>query len=230
MQVKAIPDSYPKQAAWLPARKVTLEQQWTPALEEGLLVGSALTRIINLQAEGLTDAQLPAISPPASSTFKVYVDKPSLSHRFEDDGVVSRREERQAFVFEGAGQNNLAAIKLPWWNTTTDQLEYAELPAQTLKVKAALGNGTLNSTALPGAISNDPPSTLQLRIWQGLSLVLGLLSMCGFALWWRARHQPAVVIATSNGPSPRSLQDDLKKACLANDPMSTRQALDTQNH
>lgn len=226
LQVKAIPDSYPEQATWLPARKVTLEQQWTPALEEGLIVGSALTRTINLQAEGLTDAQLPAISSPASSTFKVYVDKPSLSRRYEDDGVVSRREERQALVFEGAGQNNLAAIKLPWWNTTTDQLEYAELPAQTLKVKAALGNGTPNNAALPGAISNDPVSTLQLRIWQGLSLVLGLLSMCGFALWWRARHQPAVVIATSNGPSPRSLQDDLKKACLANDPMSTRQALD----
>lgn len=227
LQVKAIPDSYPEQATWLPARKVTLEQQWTPALEEGLLVGSALTRTISLQAEGLTYSQLPAITAPASSTFKVYVDQPSLSHRYEDDAVLSRREERQAFVFEGAGIINLSPIRLPWWNTVTDQLEYAELPAQALKVKAALGNPTLiNNSALPGTINNDPVSIVQLRIWQGLSLLLSLLSLCGFALWWRARHQPAVVIATSSGPSPRSLQDDLKKACLANDPVATRQALD----
>jgi hypothetical protein len=69
-------------------------------------------------------------------------------------------------------------------------------------------------------------STQQLRIWQMLSLLLSILALSGFALWWRARHQPAVVMAASSGPSSRSLQDDLRKACLANDPIATRQALD----
>ena len=52
-----------------------------------------------------------------------------------------------------------------------------------------------------------------------------LLSLLGFTLWWRARHQPAVIIA-NNSQSQRSLHDDLKRACLSNDPVSTRQALD----
>ena len=32
--------------------------------------------------------------------------------------------------------------------------------------------------------------------------------------------------AAQTGPSPRTLLDDLKRACLANDPQATRQALD----
>ncbi len=227
LQVKDIPDAYPEHATWLPARQVTLQQQWTPALEENLITGTALTRIISLQADGLTDSQLPTIDSPVSSAFKVYVDKPSLSHRYEDYGVVGRREERQAFVFENAGRYKLAATKLPWWNTLTDQLEYAELEQQSFNIKAtALSTISVNNAL----ITNTPNMTLvsvrQLRIWQALSLALSLLTLIGFALWWRARHQPAVVIAASNGPSPRSLQDDLKKACLANDPVVTRQALD----
>ena len=53
-----------------------------------------------------------------------------------------------------------------------------------------------------------------------------VLSIAGFSLWWRARHQPAVIVSVNTGPSPRSLQDDLKRACLSNNPNSTRQALD----
>ncbi|NWE73719.1 protein BatD, partial [Pseudomonas gingeri] len=43
---------------------------------------------------------------------------------------------------------------------------------------------------------------------------------------WRARSQPAVHRAAQTGPSPRTLLDDLKRTCLANDPQATRQALD----
>jgi len=46
------------------------------------------------------------------------------------------------------------------------------------------------------------------------------------ALWWRARRLPAVVRSAASGPSPRSLQDDLRRACQSNDPHATRQALD----
>ena len=227
LQVKAIPDSYPAQAIWLPARLVTLQQQWTPALEDNPLAGTALTRIISLQADGLPDSLLPAIAAPVSNAFKVYVDKPLLSRRYEEYGVVSQREERQAFVFEQAGEYNLAAIRLAWWNTVTDQLEYAELPPQGFKIKTTAATSALANTGLTSHSENlAVVSVQQLRVWQALSLALGVLSLCGFALWWRARHQPAIAIVTSSGPSPRSLHDDLKKACLANDPVGTRQALD----
>ncbi|MBH3356199.1 protein BatD, partial [Pseudomonas stutzeri] len=41
-----------------------------------------------------------------------------------------------------------------------------------------------------------------------------------------ARRQPAVQRALQPGPTPRSLLDDLRRACQANDTQATRQALD----
>ena len=52
------------------------------------------------------------------------------------------------------------------------------------------------------------------------------IALLGFGLWWRARWQPAIHRAAQTGPSPRTLLDDLKRACLSNEPQSTRQALD----
>ena len=40
------------------------------------------------------------------------------------------------------------------------------------------------------------------------------------------RNELAVIRAAANGPSSRSLLDELRRACLANDPQATRQALD----
>lgn len=226
VQVKDIPDSYPQDAQWLPAQHIGLEQTWTPP---SITAGSAATRQLKLSAQGLPSSQLPALNPESASTYKVYIDKPSFSHQFTDKGLVSSRDERHAFVFQTAGHYQLAPIKLPWWNTQLDQLEYAELAPQELQVLAQSSNqefAPLTTTNSPSPAAFLLPQQ-HLLLWQSLSVLFLLLSIIGFSLWWRARHQPAVVLATSgNGPSRRSLQDDLKRACLANDPMSTRQALD----
>jgi hypothetical protein len=58
------------------------------------------------------------------------------------------------------------------------------------------------------------------------SVLLAITTLLGFALWWRARRQPAVLRAAQAGPSPRTLLDELKRACLANDSLATRHALD----
>jgi len=227
LQVKAIPKDYPEHAAWLPAQQVSLEQSWAPSLDTPISTGTAVTRLLKIHAQGLPDSQLPALTPPPASTYTVYVDQPSFGHQFTEQGLISHRDERQAFVFQSAGQHSLAAIKLPWWNTSTDQLEYAELPAQKLQVIAAAL--TANSTDLT-PLASDPatltPDNQPLWLWQALSALFFILTLVGFSLWWRARHQPAVIVPASNGPSSRNLHDDLKRACLSNDPQSTRQALD----
>lgn len=226
VQVKDIPDSYPKDAQWLPAQHIALQQTWTPP---SITAGSAVTRQLKLSAQGLPSSQLPALTPESASTYKVYIDKPSFSHQFTEHGLVSSRDERHAFVFQAAGRYQLAAIKLPWWNTQLDQLEYAELAQQELHVLAQPNNQEFVPLT---ASNNSSPTVLllpqqQLLLWQSLSVFFMLLTIIGFSLWWRARHQPAVAMVTSsNAPSRRSLQDDLKRACLANDPVSTRQALD----
>lgn len=227
LHVKDIPKDYPEHAAWLPAQKVSLEQSWTPSLDIPVSTGTAITRLLKVHAQGLPSSQLPALPPTPSSAYTVYVDQPSFGHQFADQGLISHRDERQAFVFQSAGQHSLAAIKLPWWNTNTDQLEYAELPTQKVQVTAAaLTHNPADLTPLASDASTQILESQQLRIWQALSALFLILSLIGFNLWWRARHQPAIIAPSSNAPSSRNLHDDLKRACLSNDPQSTRQALD----
>ena len=56
--------------------------------------------------------------------------------------------------------------------------------------------------------------------------ILAFTTLLGFGLWWRARRLPAVIRAAVAGPSARTLLDELRRACQANDPHATRQALD----
>lgn len=226
VQVKNIPSTFPKDAIWLPAQHLSLKQEWAPSLLAPLSTGNALTRLLTLEAQGLPSSLLPALSSNRSSDYSLYADKPSLSQRYTEQGLLSSRNQRQAFIFPTAGQYNLTAIRLPWWNTQTDQLEYAELPEQALQVIAQpLSHSTLDITP----IDRQPlPSALnpkQLQFWQMLCVFFIALSLLGFTLWWRARHQPAIVVS-SHTPTERNLLDDLKRACLSNDPTSTRQALD----
>ena len=185
-----------------------------------------MTRVLTLQAQGLPSSQLPELPSTQSANYSLYVDKPMLNHRYTEQGLLSQRDERQALIFQNSGSQKLAAIKLPWWNTQTDQLEYAQLPEQTLLVSALpASQSPLEITTLGSAPTLSVLNPKQLKFWQMLTGFFMLLSLLGFTLWWRARHQPAVIIA-NNSQSQRSLHDDLKRACLSNDPVSTRQALD----
>ncbi|NLD01315.1 MAG: protein BatD [Gammaproteobacteria bacterium] len=226
IQVQDIPSSYPADALWLPAQNISLKQEWTPSLNGSITAGSAVTRVLTLQAQGLPSSQLPELPSTQSANYSLYVDKPMLNHRYTEQGLLSQRDERQALIFQNSGSQKLAAIKLPWWNTQTDQLEYAQLPEQTLLVSALpASQSPLEITTLGSAPTLSVLNPKQLKFWQMLTGFFMLLSLLGFTLWWRARHQPAVIIA-NNSQSQRSLHDDLKRACLSNDPVSTRQALD----
>lgn len=58
LTVKPKPADYPADVAWLPARSINLEENWSP--EPGTTqVGDSLTRTLTLKAEGLAGAQLP---------------------------------------------------------------------------------------------------------------------------------------------------------------------------
>ncbi|MBX9755644.1 MAG: BatD family protein [Pseudomonadaceae bacterium] len=223
LQVKAKPAQYPADAAWLPARALTLSEDWSPQPDK-VKVGDSLTRILKLNAEGLSSAQLPPLPSSSIAGLRNYPDQPQLSNQINEQGLLGSREEREALVPNRSGTVDLPAIELPWWNTQTDTLEHLSLPARQLEVAANPG--------LESPTSNEPPALLPaiegppLWPWQLACAVLASTTLLGFGLWWRARRQPAIAAASQTGPSPRTLLDDLKRACQSNEPQATRQALD----
>ncbi|RMU04869.1 hypothetical protein ALP36_05298 [Pseudomonas syringae pv. coriandricola] len=223
LTVKPKPANYPADIAWLPARSISLEENWSP--EPGTTqVGDSLTRTITLKAEGLAGAQLPPLAPTEVPSLRRYPDQPQLRNLPSERGLIGTREEREALVPGRAGAIELPAVEVTWWNTREDYLEHTSLPARTLQISNNPG------LAVDTPVSNDQGGVTVIGPpvwpWQLSTLLFVCTTLLGLALWWRARGQPAIARTVQAGPSPRTVLDDLKRACLANDPQGTRQALD----
>ena len=124
----------------------------------------------------------------------------------------------------GSGAIDLPTVDVVWWNTFEDHLEHTSLPARTLSVANNPGlmvDTPAGVTPVISAADNEA-----LWWWKLSTLMLACTTLLGFGLWWRARWQPAILRAAQAGPSPRTVLDDLKRACQANDTHATRQALD----
>ena len=224
LRVKAKPADYPADAPWLPARALGLAETWNPQPEQSQ-VGDSLTRRLILKVDGLSSAQLPPLPATQVEGLRRYPDQPQLSDQKSESGVVGTREEREALVPSRSGDIAIPALEVVWWNTQSDSLERTTLPARTLQVaeNPQLQGEDSPTTNLPVAQPQEVP---ELWPWQLACALLGLSTLLGFALWWRARRQPAVHRAAQAGPSPRTLLDDLKRACQAGDAQATRYALD----
>lgn len=224
LQVKAKPASWPADAPWLPARAVTLSEAWSPEPGATLNIGDALTRNIMLRAEGLSSAQLPPLPIQDVAGLRRYPDKPQLRNQTNDKGLAGSREESEALVATQSGHIALPELELYWWNTETDSLQVASLPPRELHV-AQSASLEVEPPALAASDMQQNDAAL-LWPWQLACLLLSLSTLLGFGLWWRARRQPAILPTSQTGPSPRTLLDDIRRACLANDSQASRQAID----
>ncbi|EJM56901.1 BatD family protein [Pseudomonas sp. GM48] len=223
LTVKAKPITYPADAPWLPARSLNLSESWNPEPDH-TQVGDSLTRSLTVTAEGLSSTQLPPLPGTDVGGLRRYPDQPVLSNQNSERGLVGSREDREALVPTRTGVIELPTVDVVWWNTFEDHLEHSSLPARTLHVAA---NPSLVIDTQAGASAVDAGvDNGALWRWKLSTLILACTTLLGFGLWWRGRWQPAVTRAAQTGPSPRTVLDDLKRACQANDSHATRQALD----
>ncbi|QLF94775.1 BatD family protein [Pseudomonas sp. ABC1] len=219
--VRPKPADFPEDQPWLPAQSLELSEHWSnPA--QSLRRGESLTRTLTLKAQGLLASQLPPVAATQSPGVRVYPEQPGLSSETRENGVAATREQREALVATATGAAELQAVDIPWWNTLEDRLEHAHLPARTLQIEE---NPALlrSERATPAPAQASHSSAWP---WQLSSGVLACTTLLGFGLWLRARRQPPVLRTQPGGPTPRSLLDDLRKACQGNDTQATRQALD----
>ena len=222
LKVKPRPPEFPADAPWLAASNLTLSEAWTPAPDQAKQ-GEALTRHLLIKADGLPAAQLPNPAPSEITGLKIYPAPAKQHDQRDEQGLHGSLEQSQALVPSHSGSITLPAVRVWWWNTQEDRLERAELPERTLQVASNPQFEAEQSAPQP---ADDHAPRALLWPWQLATALLSLTSALGFALWWRARRLPAVLASASSGPSPRTLLDDMRRACQANDSQATRQALD----
>lgn len=142
---------------WLPARAVSLSAAWNPA-KLSAPAGDPVTLDLNLQATGLTAAQLPDISALLSfpSGLKAYPDQPKLEDSSQGGALVGSRDQTIALMADTPGHYTIPALTVTWWDTQTNQPRVATLPARTLTVLPAPGSTAPATSAAAGTATPTP--------------------------------------------------------------------------
>lgn len=204
LTVKPIPDSFPKNAKWLPAKNLQLQEEW--ANTEFLKQGDTLERQILLTARGLKSSQLPAINWPDPQGFRLYQDPANLNENFSKQGIFSSLQQNNMLVVEDEGKIEIPAIEIVWWNTETDQIESAKLPSKRLQVgeqqltnqaETAAQTSKQPATTRSGSADNSQETSIKLltNIWFWLAIIFAALWVLTLVLYLiKARKNPKKLI------------------------------------
>lgn len=236
LEVRPAPNT-PKMTDWLPAEDVQLKQEWSGDINN-LKVGEPITRTLILIAKGATVGLLPELGDNSSHPqFKSYPDQPNLKELPKIDGMYAFREEKIALIPSVSGSITLAAIEVPWFNTQTQHLEVASIPATTLQVNPG-ANATQTppapTSSLPiqqaptvaPAITAETTRTSSNTIWPWLALFLGSgwLVTLGYLFITKQRTQTPRIPEALPEKLPNFAQQ-LKQSCQKNDIHTTQQIL-----
>ncbi len=232
INVRPKPSSFPTNT-WLPTPRLTLKETWSTEPNE-LRVGESTTRTVTIVGNGLQGAQLPPILFTPIDGLKYYPDQPTIEDQEATDGLVGIRQDSAAVVPVRSGTYVIPEIRIPWWNTLTEMLEYAVLPERTITVTATEMNDFTTESApvsAPVNIADSSPSTslpswLERSIWKlisGVSLLGWLLTL---VYLWRMRR-PATP-SKSKVPEvsvERDIFKQLLASCADNNATQTRSAI-----
>ena len=213
LQVKSVPDDFPGEV-WLPARELNLTEKWSLD-PESLEVGDSTTRTLTLIAKGLQGSQLPPLSSIQATMnipeLRFYPDQESIEQSELADGLQGQRIQSEALVARSGGNWTLPEIRIPWWNTETDTLQFAVLPARAVSVNTLSIPGTESATVV-----NDsaPFSTAVLPVWIWILSGSGWLMALVLAVLLWTRHR-AGHTGPSNSVPIETAATDLRQALVA---------------
>ncbi|WOI36459.1 BatD family protein [Alteromonas sp. CI.11.F.A3] len=133
VNIKPIPAGidYP----WLPSEMARVDEEWPQG--DAFVVGEPITRVVTLTALGVVEEQLPEIPEFYPPHFKLYPDQSSTTTVEKDSTLIAQRKSSLAVIPTQAGSFVLPEVTIPWFNTLTEQTEYATIPARTVTVQPA---------------------------------------------------------------------------------------------
>jgi hypothetical protein len=237
-------------AWWLPAQSVRISETWSPD-PPTFRVGEPITRTITLSAEGLTAAQLPELPQPILTRAKLYPDQPQTSNTPSAQGIRGEKTEKLAIVPTQPGDMTLPELTIHWWNTQTNHMETATLPARTVHVEPSANNTSAapapTTHAAPQPSPSTPPNTpspqslatpvkekiiMDAGIWPWLSAALAGLWVITLLLWLieyrRRAHRNAPTASPSKPDTSTTLrhtQQQLREALRSHQVAPIRTAL-----
>jgi hypothetical protein len=143
--------------AWLPSEMVRIDEEWPQG--DNFVVGEPVTRIVTLTALGVVEEQLPEIPEFYPPTFKLYPDQSNTTTVEKNQNLIAQRQSSLAIIPTEPGKMVLPEVTIPWFNTLTEQTEYATIPPRSINVLPA--SGQTNNAPPQAAPEDAPPSVAQ---------------------------------------------------------------------
>ncbi len=231
LTVKPIPEppaDYPN-AAWFPARNVSLSQDWSDDRDE-VKAGEPITRVVTVSALGQLETQVPVIEPPDVAGVNIYSDMPELSRLTEEDGIRGIRRDNYAIIGVRAGSVELPQLELPWFDLTDDTWKVATLPSATLGIVAA-DDAFMQTPEQTVAESAEPTVvTVHSDFWRRVAEIIGVVWLLTLAAWYLTSRPKPDEKPPAELPLHRqqahALKEARKAATLADAPRVKRALLE----
>jgi len=184
------PDGY-ADAAWLPAKSVTLTEDWSREPRE-LPAGEPITRHLTVAALGQLSTQIPAIDLKVSDRVKVYPDKPELAVSAESGGILATRTDQYAMIAMEPGAIDLPDVRLPWWDIEAREWKIAALPGRRIAIlpsaDALVPQPEPVAEPVAAPVEGGETVVVQSMFWRRVSEVLaGIWILTVLTWWWSSR-------------------------------------------
>lgn len=140
-------------------------------------------------------------------------DKDKINEVKKNGTTYTIREMQHALIADNAGEYTLPEIKLTWWNSKTQKLALATIPARTLRVLPAKNTAVVTGNSAPQNINNSKTTgatkqsilvnNKSLIYWQIITFILLilLLSLTAYHLFFRKKSQQQPQKTPQNSPS-----------------------------
>lgn len=221
IEVRAQPVGAPQ--PWLPLRDLRMRYLGAP---QSLRAGEAAELVVEVMAEGATQAQMPELPTPSIAGAQVFAEPAQYDESFNNGSPRVKLTRRYSIVPNGAGRLAVPGIKLGWWDVTASAAQTATLP--DLHLEVAAGSGSFAASRLPApatapatvdagaAVSKDMRIPVRAWVWMAVAFAgLWLLTLAWALLRRRNAAVPRRVHVAQPGitsAAPTHTMADLKRA------------------
>jgi hypothetical protein len=188
--------------AWLPARRVTLEESWSRD-PRTLTAGTPVVRTLTLHVAGVSGDRLPRLEMAAPPGVRAHHEPGDFRSVYLEDGVEGRRVQRVVLMPLEEGEIGLPSLQVAWWDVAADAPRTATLPGRVLRVGAA----PVPAAPIAAPAPSSPTDLVR-------AFAFALLALAALALWAHLR-----------GQLRREARQRLRAACRRGDAAAARAAL-----
>ncbi len=193
VEVAPVPAAWTS-GSWLPALQLSADESWSkdPAT---LQLGESATRVLTLSADGVLGAQLPPLAMMEQPGLKFYPEQPLIEDVDAEHGVSGRRVETTAVVVTRPGRFEIPELRIPWWNTATNQHEWIVVPGRVINVPIPEKDTSSQETTYPAnnLVTGEASAAAaniagQTNWWQVAAITMGLGWTVTVLLLYRKRR------------------------------------------